>query len=318
MEPMRTALFRSIAGMAAVAFITAGLPVQARHGSQAPAGFPAAGSPSTVTLLSNGAEPRVPLRYKLKAGEKAQMSMTMAMGTTVSMGGAQMMAMELPTMKIGVDVDVQSVAANGDATYGVLFTSMTAEAAPGTDPAMAQMIQGAAGSITGTKGTAIISERGISREAKFSNPGADPALAQALSQVSNSLESMSMPFPAEPVGVGAQWEVRQSINSGGISVYQKTTAELVSVTASEVTLKLTVEQTAPAQAMENPAFGGMKVSIDSYKGSGTGTTTVRFASLVPTAEINSTASMTMSMEGGPGQLGTDMRIKTTIVPGAVK
>ena len=318
MEPMRTALIRSISGIAAVATIIAGLPVHARGSHQAPAGFPAPGAPSTVTLLSNGAEPRVPLRYKLKNGDKAQMAMTMAMGTTVSMGGAQMMAMDLPTMKIGVDVDVQSVAANGDASYGVVFTSMSAEAAPGTDPAMAQMMQGAAGSIVGTKGTAIISDRGISRDAKFSNPNADPALAQALSQVSNSLESMSMPFPVEPVGVGARWEVRQAISSGGLSVYQKTTAELVSVTASEVTLKLTQEQTAPAQAMDNPAFGGMKVSIDSYKGSGTGTTTVRFASLVPTAEINSTASMTMSMEGGPGQLGTDIRIKTTIAPGAVK
>jgi hypothetical protein len=242
----------------------------------------------------------------------------MAMGTTVSMGGAQMMAMDLPTMKMGVDVAVQNVAANGDATYEVVFASMTAEAVPGTDPAMAQMMQGATGAIVGTKGTAIISDRGISRESKFSNPSADPALAQALSQVSNSLESMSMPFPAEPVGVGATWEVRQAISSSGISVYQKVTAELVSVTASEVTLKVTQEQTAPPQSIDNPALGGMKVTIDSYKGSGTGTTTVRFASLVPTAEINATASMTMSMEGGPGQLGTDIRIKTTIGPGPVK
>ena len=318
MEAMRTALFRTITFTVAVAFFIGGLPVQARHDHQAPAGFPAPGSPSIVTLLSNGAEPRVPLRYKLKSGDKSQMAMTMAMGTTVTMGGAQMMAMDLPTMKMGIDVSVASVAANGDAASEIVFTSMTAEAVPGADPAMAQMLQGATGAIVGAKGTSIISDRGISREEKFSNPSADPALAQALSQVSNALLSMTMSFPAEPVGVGGRWEVRQAISSSGITVYQKTTAELVSVTASEVVLKVTQEQTAPPQSIDNPALGGMKVTIDSYKGSGTGTTTVRFASPVPTSEINSTATMTMSMDGGPGQLGTDIRIKTTIAPGPVK
>lgn len=318
MWAMRNALLRSLVVTTGLALLVGGLPVQARRAVQVPAGFPGPGTPATVTLLSPGAEPRVPLRYKLKAGDKAQMLMAMAMGTTVSMGGSQMMAMDLPTMKLGVDVAVQNVAANGDANYEVVFTSMTAEAAPGTDPAMAQMMEGAAGSMVGTKGTAVISDRGIARDAKFANPAADPALSQALSQVSTSIESMSMPFPAEAVGVGARWEVRQAINSSGITVYQKTISELVSVTGSEVTLKLTQEQTAPPQSLDNPALGGMKVTIDSYKGTGTGTTTIRFASLVPTVDLTSNAAMTMSMDGGPGQLGTDIRLKLTIGPAPAK
>jgi hypothetical protein len=50
------------------------------------------------------------------------------------MEGMAMPQMDMPVMKMTADVGVTGVAANGDVTYDVAFTAMTAEAQPGMDP----------------------------------------------------------------------------------------------------------------------------------------------------------------------------------------
>ena len=312
-------LSRSLAVASALVFAL--LPPVVRAEAPSQEGFPKLGASPTVTMISTGAAPRTALRYKLQAGSKSQMLMTMAMGTTISMGGTPMMSMDLPTMKMAADIAITNVAANGDATYEVAFTDMTAEAAPGTDPAMAEMMKGALGEVKGLKGTATVSSRGIVSNGKFAMAGTDPALAQAMSQLSSSLEGMSMPLPEEAVGVGAKWEVRQSINSGGATVYQKTDVELMSVEAGVATFKVAVQQTAPKQPVSNPALpAGVTVTIDSWTGTGTGNTKMRMDSLVPTSDLALTANAVMSMDmgGNPQQMGTDIRMKLTITPGTVK
>ena len=190
----------------AVACLT-GSGLSAAPPQQAPAvslpGYPAPGSPPTVTLASPGAEPRLRLRYKPAMGYKETMTMAMTMGITMAMEGMSMPAMDLPVMKMTADVGVTGVAPNGDVTYGVAFTGMTAEALPGMDPTIAAMAQGTADSIKALKGSVTMSDRGIHKSSTMNaDQIADPLLKQMLSSMSSSLESMSMPLPEEPVGGG--------------------------------------------------------------------------------------------------------------------
>ena len=315
---MRT-LNRSLTAFAALAL--AATPFTLRAERQEPAGFPKIGATPIVTMVSTGGAPKAALRYKLKAGDKSQMLMTMAMGTTVSMGGTPMMSMDLPVMKMAADINVTSVSPAGDATYQLAFSEASVEPVAGTDPAMAEMMRGSLGAVKGMKGSATISPRGLVSNAKFDLAGLDPALAQAISQVSSTLESMSMPMPEEAVGPGAKWEVRQAINSGGAIVYQKTEVELVSVDAGVATMKLTLSQTAPRQAINPPGLpAGISVTVESWTGTGTGTAKMRFDSLVPTSEttLNANATMSMDMGGNAQTMGTEIRAKTTITPGTVK
>ena len=134
--------------------------------------------------------------------------------------------------------------------------------------------------------------------------------------MSSSLESMSMPFPEEPVGVGGKWEVRQAIKSAGAQMFQRIQVEVVSVDAQGVTLKTNVEQTIPQQSMSNPALPGATMNIEKGGGMSAGTTMVRFNSLVPTSESTGSTAMAMAIDMG-GQMqkvSVETKLKVSIAP----
>jgi hypothetical protein len=306
----------------AVAIVTGSGLKAADYGVQTQAasmpGYPAPGGPATVTLAAPGAEPRTKLRYKVAAGLKETISITTTIGLTMSMEGMAMPTMDLPMMKLTADMAVTAVAPNGDITYDVAFTGMTAEAAPGMDPSLAAMMQGAADGITALKGSATISDRGVSRSTTINvDKITDPNLKQTLSAVANSLEGMSMPMPEEAVGVGAKWEVRQASKAAGAQTFQRIECELTSVDAQGATIRVKLEQTAPPQGISNPALpAGSVVNIEKLAGTGTGTIAMRFNSLVPTSEMSSSTAMAMAMDmGGQTQrVAVDTKVKVSIAP----
>ena len=277
-------------------------------------GYPAPGTAPTVTLASPGAEPRTRLRMKPAAGQKETMAMTMNIGLSMVMEGMSM-PMEMPVMKLTADIGVSSVAPNGDITYDVAFTGMTTEG--GGDPAMAGMAQGAADGIKALKGSVTMSDRGVNKSSTMNvDQIADPTLKQLLSSMSSTLESMSLPFPEEPVGVGGKWEVRQAIKSAGAQTFQRIECEVVSVDAQGVTIKTKIEQTIPQQAITNPALPGATMNVEKGAGTSAGTTTMRFNALVPTNETTGTTAMAMAVEmGGQTQrMSVETRMKVSIAP----
>jgi len=123
------------------------------------------------------------------------------------------------------------------------------------------------------------------------------------------------------VGVGARWEVRQTLNAAGITMFQKAEYELTAMDAASVSVKIRIDQTSPPQPMVNPSLPpGVDATVDKMSGSGTGTMTIRFDSLVPTSTIETLSSMVMGMNmGGQVQsMTTDTRMKMTVTPGVRK
>jgi hypothetical protein len=282
------------------------------------AGYPAPGAPAAITVVSTGAGTKKALRYVVPAGHKARMDMTMTMGMAMNIGGMAM-PMDMPPMKLTADLGVTTVAPDGDITYTVAFTGLTLDEAGGGNPAIAAALQSAAAGITSMKATSTISSRGLTRSTKLEV--SDPTMQQLLGQMTSSIENLSNPFPEEPVGPGARWEVRQALTSGGQTSFLKTEYELVSIEGNAVTLKTKSEQTAPAQSVSNPALpAGREKSHEKQSGSGTGTLIIRLDSLVPNAEMNSTisTSMVMSMGGMTQPVASDMKLKIVIAPGKVK
>jgi len=316
---MPSILRRTLIAFASLAALVIAAPVHIRA-QQAPvtlAGYPAPNAPATVVLSSPGAEPRTPLRYKVTAGQKCSMEMSTVVSVTVSMEAMSMPAMDLPTMKMTADLVVKDVAANGDITYDLAFTGMTAEAQPGMDPSMVAMMQGAAGDITKLKGTVTVSNRGVTKATALDlNAVTDPNLKQVLNQMSGPIQNISMPLPEEAVGVGAKWEVRQAVNAAGIQSFQRNEMEIVKIDGTSVTLRAKSEQTAPAQTVANPMMAGATMDVEKMSGTGTGTIVLRLDGLVPTSEtsIDSLASMTMNMGGQAQKLGLAMKMKMSVAP----
>ena len=178
---------RPLAGLLAFLLVMAAAPGRVQTTEQAPAGFPAIGSPAIVKLLSAGADPKTSLRYKIPAGFKTSGAVSVTLGVAMNMGGMALPSMDLPGMKMTFDLAVTSVTPAGDVTYNVAFTDMTADAAPGMDPSVVAMIQGSAAAVKEMKGTATISNRGVVRSTTFDlSKMSDPNLKQALQQVAAS------------------------------------------------------------------------------------------------------------------------------------
>ena len=315
-------LLRCFTAGLAVLLVSGVAPRPVQTSEQAPAGYPAVGSPAIVKLLAPGTAPLTQLRYKIPVGFKTSGLMAVTMGLTMNMAGMALPAMDLPTMKMTFDVSVSGVAPSGDATYDLAFTDMTTEAAPGLDPSVAAMIQGSAAAIKEVKGTATVSNRGVVRSTNFDlSKMSDPNLKQALQQVAGQLEAMAMPLPEEAVGTGARWESRAAVNAGGMATYVRTEYELVSASASTVQLRVKQETMAPPQPVSNPMLPpDAQVQVEKLAGAATGTVTLKLDGLVPTSEMSGTTNTTMSltMAGQTQQMGIDIKTKMSVGPVAKK
>jgi hypothetical protein len=178
------------------------------------------------------------------------------------------------------------------------------------------MLQAGGAGLNGVKATTVMSNRGVTKSTDMQV--ADPAMQAMMSQMSSSIENLSSAFPEEPVGVGAKWEVRQAITGGGQTQFQKSIYEVASMSGKTVSLKVTTDQTAPPQTIDNPmaaAVGG-EMTLDKMTGTGTATITLSLDSLVPTSTTTSSQStaMTMTMAGQSVPVTAEGKITITIGP----
>jgi hypothetical protein len=161
-----------------------------------------------------------------------------------------------------------------------------------------------------------MTSRGVTKSTQID--AADPTVKALMAQMSASIENLSTAFPEEAVGVGAKWEVRQAITGGGQTQFQKALYEITALAGKTVSMKVTTEQTAPPQTIDNPmaAAAGGEMTLDKMSGAGTGTMTVALDSLVPTSTSSSTtsAAMTMTMGGQAIPVTADGKITITIGP----
>ena len=271
-------------------------------------GFPSQGEPAKVTVISTGSAPKTALRYAVPADFKGRLEIVTSIAMAMNVLG-QAMDMPVPAIKMGADLAITNIAPSGDITYTVTFNGMTLEG-DASSP-LAQALQAGAGGLNGVKATTVMSNRGLTKSTHMDV--ADPTLKSMMAQMSTSIENLSTAFPEEAVGVGAKWEVRQAITGGGQTQFQKSIYEVVSLSGKTVSLKVTSEQTAPPQTIDNPmaAAAGGEMTLDKMSGTGVATLTITLDSLVPTSTTESTTStaMTMTMGGQAIPVTADGKIK---------
>jgi hypothetical protein len=285
--------------------------------SQAADGFPAVGGAPIIKMVSTGAAPKTALRYAVPAGSKSRTAMDTEMAMTMEMMGMSMPEMKMPTMKMVMDMEITAVAANGDMSFTSGVSSMTYDTA-GADPAMAAALAGASTDLSSLKTSGTMTSRGVTTSSLDISKIADPALKQMMESASTAVQSMSFPMPEEAVGVGARWEVRQRMASGGIEALTTSTVEVTAIQGSKVSLKVTLNQTAPVQAMKNPALPpDAEINLTSFTGTGTTNTVVDLATLSTegTGAMSMAMSMQMKMQGMEQNMNmtTNLKIKTSPV-----
>jgi hypothetical protein len=269
---------------------------------------------SQVKLLDAGSEPRTVLRLHPKVGDKQTVNMTMKMAMTMSVAGKEMPATAIPAMLLTMDVGVKDVSAAGDITYETVFGDVTLAADTDTMPAVAAAMKSSLASVRGVIGTGRMSDHGFIKGFDMKlPPGADPQLSQTMDQMKESFFRFSTPLPEEAVGPGARWEYKTKLKSGGMTIDQTATYELVSIEGGSLTFRSTIAQNAANQKIQNPAAPGLKADLNKMTGAGAGGSTFDLAHIMPvTGTLDEKTEVVMSVDMGQQKQTMDMKTDMNI------
>jgi len=318
---MRRVVVSSALALCSVGLATPGLNARSSQQVQPPAGFPAVGAPPIITVISSGAEPRKALRYVGAKGHREHLTMDFLMAITMTIGDTSLPEIKAPMLRTDMDVEVTAVSATDDITIATTFTDANWIAASDSDPSMMARLNSVTADLKGLSGTTVVSNRGITRDVKIDTSRiSNPQLSQTIAGLQQAMQNVSQPLPEEPVGVGATWRVRSSMNANGVQMFNNVSLQLTEMDETSYTLKLALDQTAPPQTVSTPAMGGAAASIDSSTGTGTGTMKIQFDRLSPRSEMNLNSKTTMSIDMGGNVKHMNMAMSMTlaVTPGDVK
>lgn len=272
-------------------------------------------STGPVRLLVAGAEPRKLLRFQAKEGDQQTLTITMKMAMEMAMGEMQGQEIKLPVMKMVMDSTVQSVSAEGDITYEIVMKE--ASIADGADASadVLNAMKGPLSTMKGMSGTGTITTQGVVKSSNVNLPGGgNPQSRQALEQMKELFSRLAIPFPDQPVGPGAKWELKAPIKSQGMTIEETSSYELVSIDGDRVTTKATMNQKAAKQKIENPAMPGVKLDLTKMSGTGMRELTQDLGKLLPVSgTVASVSDMAFGIDlGGQPQtmsMKLDMNLK---------
>jgi hypothetical protein len=262
----------------------------------------AARASGQVKLLEAGAEPHKTLRLHPAPGDKQSVVLTTKTDTEMTLPGTPSQAVKMPALKLTLDLTVKSVSAEGNIAYELAYTDATLAEDADTVPQMAELMKAAVANLKGISGAGTMSSRGLSQTLQTTRLPADaePLTRQTVEQMDQSFANLGAPFPEEPVGPGARWQVQMPVKMQGMTIEQTITCQLVSIEDDRVTLKNTVTQKAANQKMQNAAMPGLNFDLAKMTGSGTVQIAFNLAQVFPselTGDSHADLTLVMDMAG---------------------
>jgi hypothetical protein len=236
-----------------------------------------------VELLSPGAEPRQPLRFKPAVNTKQAAILKFDVDMELSISGQPMPKVELPTNVLTVDTLVTKVDSNGDIHYQFRYTKIDIVDNGKVPKPVLDAMKKQNQQLIGISGTFVVDDRGQPKSGSFSIPAnVDPTTRQTLEQLSQSISQFSSPMPEAAIGQGAQWQVTTPVTLNGISLTQTANYQLTSLKDGVATMEIRLKQQAQPQDLKQPGLpAGVKMALKSLSSQGKGDLTVRMDQLLP-------------------------------------
>lgn len=271
-----------------------------------------------VEMIDAGAEPRQALRYKFAAGRKDVLLMDMDMAMAIKAGTMEQPEMQLPRMRMTMEVDSKELTPDGNLKYGFNLTTVELVEDPAANQMLVQALKGEITKMQGLNGTAEVTPRGFTKQADIKVPeGAGQQVQQMLDNMQQQIRQMSAPLPEEPVGVGARWKVVMPIELPLIKMQQTATYELTSIQGDTGEFKIVLEQNAPPQTMTIPNLpAGAKADLKALESKASGTIQFDLTKIVPRSDLTTNVRTVMAVDaGGQAQeLTMSMRVGIKIAP----
>lgn len=272
----------------------------------------ALGAPSMVRVTDPGAEPRSVLRYDIPAGSKQSTDMRMAMQLEVRAAGNDVPRQKIPDLVMRIDLIAASRDATGLFVQGVI--SKVSMEPKGEDEKKLARAMGAA--LQGIQGLAIsyvaTPEGRIRDVAIASGSKVDPAALSMLDQMKQSFDSMVVPLPTEPVGVGATWQALGRMKAGA-EVVQFARFTLKKKEGAVIELDSQLTQLAAARDMSVPGSGATG-KLEEFRSGGTGSIRADLGKLVPERASGSVDGHVISTVPGVGTMTVDTTLELQFAP----
>lgn len=243
--------------------------------------------PPEIRVLDPGVTPRAPLRYRVAPGEVETLYVELAMARSVESHGEGATG-GLPPIQLEVRMGPASPTPEGYIRHPVAITQIRiAKAADRMDPVAREQLEKSLEPLLQVQGWSEMDAEGRIRRSEFSGlENVQPRLVSMLANVRSAL--LTVPFPAEPVGVRARWEVDRRLQLSGAWINQAVTYDLMKREGDTLTLQISATQSGAPQPMGD-------VKLEAYQASILGSAVVRLDHFTPFSEADSTSQMRIEM-----------------------
>lgn len=231
------------------------------------------GDPNAAKLVEPGADPKAPKRYVFPAGKSEVRVGQVRVAVSVEMPGAPPQQQAQPAVELTMKL-ASKAAQKGIFPFEVKLEKVGLAEGQGLDPRAAAQAAKELSTLVGTTAKFDVTARGnvgelsVAGDEKMAKQGA----AEILEALQQTLEFVTVPFPEEPIGVGAKWEVTSVSASQGAKVTTATTFQLKEWSGDAGTITADIVRSAPKSPLRDPRMPGAQLELT---GKGSYTFTVK-------------------------------------------
>lgn len=281
------------------------------------AGSAAAGSAaggSSVTLITPGDQPRTELRYDLAAGERYKATMRQRQTLAQTVDGQSQPEVEVD-LRFAIVTDVER---DGD-IYTARSSLRNGRAGKDLDPQVAAAVEASLAGLEDLTMVDTFDAHGavIDREIEgLDTAGDDTGLLSTVESLQQT-DVPSLPLPADPVGVGAQWSATADFDVQGIPMTQTSEYEVLEIDGDVVELAVTTEQAVPAgtQVGADQSAMGADVEVQAWDITGDATVELDLTHAFPTLEqqLEGSQELDVTVDGEMSaieqEMSTDLKVR---------
>ncbi len=238
-----------------------------------------------LTLVDPGAEPRRVFRYAPTAGTDETLRVRLHQTMTQTRGPAGGFPNWMnPPKTWELIVSVEAPNEDGDIRFSWRTEKLTMHFLDGTPENGKAYLQRVAAMHERFAGWALLTENGMNKGSELTVPEDTPdVIINEMQNLWWVLRNIATPFPVEPIGVGAKYELSESMEIVGMRVTHATTVTIDAIDGDTVTMTHDVAQTAPPrQPMDFGGAAKVKANLVSLHTNGTATNVLDLGSITPT------------------------------------
>ncbi|GAA3810872.1 DUF6263 family protein [Nocardioides panacisoli] len=264
-------------------------------------GGSSAGAPQ-VTVLDAGSDPKEQLLLDVPEGQVETSTLDMRIGTSLG-GGASTVKIPLTATYVTTVEDVSDDKITASFEFKDIEAHLPASAGGDAQDQVDQAFK----SIEGLSGTIELTPSGAVTSTDFHLPAdAPPELSSTIDQLAGQTSQVAVPFPDEPVGQGATWQVETQLGVAGVDTDQTATYTLDSIDGDDYAISVKIDQQIKGTSSGAGVSGTTSIS-GSYEG-----TLASFAATSGSLSGGGTSTVTVGGQTLDTKTTIDMDISTDV------